>query len=77
MRLVLAFVAASVVTIFAARAPSYAGQAPFSAAVPDVPVSHQDRVYAAEHIRTLFQLPIPSITDYWALYDWAIPAPRA
>ena len=48
MRFILALAAASVVTTFAAMAPSYAGQAPFAAEAPDVPVSHQDRVYAAE-----------------------------
>ena len=28
--------------------PAFAGQTPFAAADPDIPVSHQDRVYAAE-----------------------------
>ena len=28
--------------------PSFAGQAPGAASEPDVPVSHHDRVYAAE-----------------------------
>lgn len=28
--------------------PAFAGQAPFAAADPDIPVSHRDRVYAAE-----------------------------
>jgi YVTN family beta-propeller protein len=48
MRLIVAFAAVSVITIFAATAPSNAGQAPFTAEAPDIPVSHQDRVYAAE-----------------------------
>ncbi|MGA8097930.1 MAG: YncE family protein [Candidatus Cybelea sp.] len=48
MRFLLVLAVASVVTIFAAAAASYAGQTPFAAAAPDVPVSHQDRVYAAE-----------------------------
>jgi YVTN family beta-propeller protein len=48
MRFVLALMAVPAVTIFAATAPSYAGQAPFAAGAPDVPVTHQDRVYAAE-----------------------------
>src|SRR6202453_4474421 len=48
MRFILALIAVPAVTIFAATAPSYAGQAPFAAGAPDVPVSHQDRVYAAE-----------------------------
>lgn len=28
--------------------PTLAGQAPFAASDPDIPVSHHDRVYAAE-----------------------------
>ena len=48
MRFTLTLAAASVAAIFAVPAPCYAGQAPFAAAVPNVPVSHQDRVYAAE-----------------------------
>lgn len=47
MRFILVF-AASVVTIVIGAAPSSAGQPPFAAAAPDIPVSHQDRVYAAE-----------------------------
>ncbi len=48
MRFILALAATSVVTISSAATPSYAGQAPFAAAASDVPVSHRDRVYAAE-----------------------------
>ena len=29
-------------------APAFAGQAPGAAADPDIPISHRDRVYAAE-----------------------------
>jgi len=35
-------------TLFAASSPARAGQAPGNASDPDVPVSHHDRVYAAE-----------------------------
>ena len=48
MRFILALAAASVVTILADGAPSYAGQVPFAVPAPDLPVSHQDRVYAAD-----------------------------
>jgi YVTN family beta-propeller protein len=34
--------------ILAGSAAAYAGQVPYAATAPDVPVSHQDRVYAAE-----------------------------
>ena len=48
MRFILALRVAIVLMFFATTAPSYAGQPPFAAAAPDVPVTHQDRVYAAE-----------------------------
>jgi YVTN family beta-propeller protein len=48
MRFILSIAAVSVVTTFVAATPSYAGQPPFAAGAPDIPVSHQDRVYAAE-----------------------------
>jgi YVTN family beta-propeller protein len=35
-------------TILAGALPAFAGQAPFGSAAPDIPVSHRDRVYAAE-----------------------------
>lgn len=48
MRVMLTLTAASAISIFLAEAPSFAGQAPFSADAPAIPISHQDRVYAAE-----------------------------
>jgi YVTN family beta-propeller protein len=41
-------VATLIGTVFATTTLSYAGQVPFTAAAPDIPISHQDRVYAAE-----------------------------
>src|ERR1700720_4075862 len=35
-------------TVLASGASAWAGQAPAAASAPDIPVSHQDRVYAAE-----------------------------
>jgi YVTN family beta-propeller protein len=35
-------------TMLTAALPAFAGQAPFGSAAPDIPVSHRDRVYAAE-----------------------------
>ena len=34
--------------VLAGAVPAWAGQAPGAASAPDVPVSHRDRVYAAE-----------------------------
>jgi hypothetical protein len=41
-------VAAGAALAFAVSLTASAGQAPFAAGVPDVPISHSDRVYAAE-----------------------------
>src|SRR6202041_969521 len=35
-------------TMLAGTLPAFAGQAPLGSAAPDIPVSHRDRVYAAE-----------------------------
>jgi YVTN family beta-propeller protein len=35
-------------TVLAAALPAFAGQAPFGSAAPDIPISHRDRIYAAE-----------------------------
>jgi YVTN family beta-propeller protein len=45
----LSFIAAlSMVPAVVMMQPTFAGQAPGSAAAPDIPISHRDRVYAAE-----------------------------
>lgn len=41
-----------------AFAPAFAGQVPFAASAPDIPVSHKDRVYAAEQFSNTI-----SVTD--------------
>ena len=48
MRSTFTFAPALAAAIFIAVAPTDAGQPPFAAGTPDIPVSHQDRVYAAE-----------------------------
>ena len=48
MRSTFTFAPALAAAIFVAVAPADAGQPPFAAGTPDIPVSHQDRVYAAE-----------------------------
>lgn len=35
-------------TVLASGASAWAGQAPAAASAPDIPVSHRDRIYAAE-----------------------------
>jgi YVTN family beta-propeller protein len=45
---------------FAAAPLAWAGQAPFSAAAPDIPVSHRDRVYAAEQFSNTVSVTDPA-----------------
>jgi len=48
MKILSFIVASELVLALVAVRPAFAGQAPFSSAAPDVPISHRDRVYAAE-----------------------------
>jgi YVTN family beta-propeller protein len=48
MRCTFTFAPALAAAIFVTVAPTDAGQPPFAAGTPDIPVTHQDRVYAAE-----------------------------
>jgi YVTN family beta-propeller protein len=45
---------------FGAASPALAGQAPFSAASPDIPVSHRDRIYAAEQFSNTVSVTDPA-----------------
>ncbi len=56
------FLAATVPLAFAAlAAPSaLAGQAPYAAAAPDIPISHRDRVYAAEQFSNTVSVTDPA-----------------
>ena len=41
--------------------PALAGQAPFGSAAPDIPVSHRDRVYAAEQFSNTVSVIDPAV----------------
>jgi hypothetical protein len=45
---------------------AHAGQAPGQAAAPDVPITHRDRVYAAEQFSNTIQSPTRPTTSCWA-----------
>ncbi len=47
-------------TILAGGPAAWAGQAPFSASSPDIPVSHRDRVYAAEQFSNTVSVTDPA-----------------
>src|ERR1700739_4022788 len=46
--------------VLASAAPAWAGQAPAAASAPDIPVSHQDRVYAAEQFSNTVSVTDPA-----------------
>lgn len=43
-----------------------AGQVPGAASDPDIPISHRDRVYAAEQFSNTVSVTIRSTTSCWA-----------
>ncbi|MEJ0025084.1 MAG: YncE family protein [Rhizomicrobium sp.] len=47
-------------TVLACPLPAFAGQAPFAAAAPDIPLSHHDRVYAAEQFSNTVSVTDPA-----------------
>jgi YVTN family beta-propeller protein len=47
-------------TVLAGGASAWAGQAPAAASAPDIPVSHQDRVYAAEQFSNTVSVTDPA-----------------
>src|SRR3984893_15737073 len=47
-------------TALASGASAWAGQAPAAASAPDIPVSHQDRVYAAEQFSNTVSVTDPA-----------------
>ncbi len=77
MRFILALAAASVVTMFAVTAPTYAGQVPFPAAAPNVPVSHQDRVYAAEQYSNTISVTDPADNRLLGVIRLGDPSPAS
>src|SRR5258705_12360107 len=46
--------------VLASGAPAWAGQAPAAASAPNIPVSHQDRVYAAEQFSNTVSVTDPA-----------------
>ena len=47
-------------TVLASGASAWAGQAPAAASAPDIPVSHRDRVYAAEQFSNTVSVTDPA-----------------
>ena len=68
-----AAIAAAVV--WAAAIPARAGQAPFAGGAPDVPVSHRDRVHAAEQFSNTVSVIEPAHNQLLASFASAIRSP--
>lgn len=63
-------------TILAGSAPAWAGQAPGALSAPDVPVSHRDRVYAAEQFSNTVSVIDPASNRLLGLIRLGDPQPR-
>lgn len=63
-------------TILAGSASAWAGQAPGAASAPDVPVSHRDRVYAAEQFSNTVSVIDPASNRLLGLIRLGDPQPR-
>jgi len=64
-------------TALAAASPAWAGQAPGAAAAPDVPVSHHDRVYAAEQFSNTVSVTDPADNKLLGVIRLGDPQPKS
>src|SRR5262245_63129709 len=64
-------------TAFAVSLPSFAGQVPGAAGDADIPVSHRDRVYAAEQASNTVSVSDPADNRLIGLIRLGDPAPAA
>src|ERR1700724_2220430 len=62
-------------TLLASGATAWAGQAPAAASAPDIPVSHQDRVYAAEQFSNTVSVTDPAENKLLGVVRLGDPAP--
>ena len=60
---------------FVASTTAWAGQAPGAAADPDVPVSHRDRVYAAEQFSNTVSVTDPAVNKLLGVIRLGDPQP--
>src|SRR6476646_11409221 len=64
-------------TVLASGASAWAGQAPAAASAPDIPVSHQDRVYAAEQFSNTVSVSDPADNTLLGVIRLGQPQPEA
>ncbi|TYL96681.1 beta-propeller fold lactonase family protein [Bradyrhizobium rifense] len=67
--------ATSVVTLSLTAAPGWSGQAPGLASTPDIPVSHHDRVYAAEQFSNTVSVIDPADNKLLGVIRLGAPSP--
>ena len=61
--------------LFAAASPAPAGQAPASAGAPNIPVSHHDRIYAAEQFSNTVSVTDPVDNKLLGVISLGAPSP--
>ncbi|PKR53628.1 YncE family protein [Thalassospira marina] len=62
--------------LFVAAGSAMAGQAPLAASTPDIPISHQDRVYAAEQFSNTVSVVDPASNTLLGVIRLGDPQPR-
>jgi YVTN family beta-propeller protein len=62
-------------TVLACSAPAFAGQAPFAASTPDIPLSSRDRVYAAEQFSNTVSVTDPATNKLLGVIRLGDPQP--
>ena len=70
------FLAAGLLATTMFAAPALAGQAPYGASAPDFPVSHHDRVYAAEQFSNTVSVTDPASNKLLGVIRLGDPQPR-
>jgi YVTN family beta-propeller protein len=77
MRYSIVSMAAGVALAALWPSPTLAGQAPFAASAPDIPISHQDRVYAAEQYSNTVSVTDPASNKLLGVIRLGEPSPSS
>jgi YVTN family beta-propeller protein len=77
MRFSIVSIAAGVLLAAPWSSPAFAGQAPFAASAPDTPISHQDRVYAAEQYSNTISVTDPASNKLLGIIRLGEPSPSS
>src|SRR5580698_9596076 len=73
----VAFIAALAAgTALSGLSPAFAGQAPYGAAAPDIPISSHDRVYTADQFSNTVSVVDPSTNSFLGAIRLGDPSPH-